>query len=183
MESSIRAVHTASKRFADSIKTGSKSFQYATSTCKETDPVIPDENLCRVLSNASTISSTQEASLPSPAQCAIHLKFLECLFVLRQRVLKSEELDTLFDIKPEYRTVQRKGVNTKLKDETMWQRRQVKWDQFLDLAVVRFLVWWRKLRDIVELTEGDVKPEITADTVPPLGKPRAVVLDSGPLTD
>ncbi|KAH0561981.1 hypothetical protein GP486_003310 [Trichoglossum hirsutum] len=85
--------------------------------------------------------------LPSAAQCAVHLEFLETLFVLRQRVLRSDALDGAFDIKPEYKFVDRKGVRTQLKDETLWDRRQAKWPRFVELAVARFTAWWANARD------------------------------------
>jgi hypothetical protein len=114
-------------------------------------------------------SVKQSIRLPTTAQCAVHLEFIATLWVLRQRVMRSEELDEVFDIKPEHKYVDRKGVRTKLKDDTLWKRRQVKWDKFVSIAVVRFLAWWAKVPEIVGVREGVLSYEITNDTVPPLG--------------
>ena len=165
MEASIHSVHAASRKVTHAIQnvTPIKAI-VALSKHKDSVPKVPDP---KIFADLSQLPGKTEP--PSIAQCAVHLKFLECLFVLRQKVLKSEELDKVFDIEPNYKIVKRKGVDTKLKDETLWERRQVKWHKFVEFAVVRFVAWWEKLREIVEVKEGD-RVVMGVNELPPLGK-------------
>jgi hypothetical protein len=182
-----RAFHNTSKTITNSIKSSSKyvastqwqASTYAGKTQNQSAPAIPSAEMFESLfqqqqqqqqDNANRSGSfAQRISLPTTAQCAVHLEFLATLWTLRQRVLRSEELDQVFDIKPEYKYVDRKGVQTKLKDETLWERRQVKWDKFVSIAVVRFQAWWAKLPEIAEVRDGSSSYEITNETLPPLG--------------
>lgn len=108
------------------------------------DPSIPAENALTSLNNPSKISPSAE--FPSVGQCAVHLELLEVFYVLQQTVLKSEAIDTFFGIEPEHSEVKRKdGETRKLKDSTLWKRREVKWQRYVEFAVVRFLKWQRQL--------------------------------------
>ncbi|KAK2747975.1 hypothetical protein FQN57_001566 [Myotisia sp. PD_48] len=102
--------------------------------------------------------------LPTAAECAVHLELLETFYVLRQRVLKSDSIDKTFGIYPIHQL--RTGVQgdtKKLKDETLWTRRQVKWQKYLILAVARFLTWCRRLD---QLPENEMR--ISEENLPPL---------------
>jgi hypothetical protein len=103
----------------------------------------------------------------------VHLEFLEALFVLRQRVLRSEDLDDVFDIKPEYKYVDRGGEQKRFKDTTLWERRQVKWERFVAFAVARFMAWSEKVCGIVRVRDDGARrelSEVTDDVLPPLGE-------------
>jgi len=53
------------------------------------------------------------------------------LHELHRRVVESTELVEVFDTKPINKSVIRKGVPVKLKDDTLWTRKQLKWDRFV----------------------------------------------------
>ena len=107
-----------------------------------------------------------DAALPSIAQCAGHLGFLECLFTLRQRMLQSAILDAVFGIQEHHRTVTRDGKTVKLKDPTLRDRRQAKWKSFVECSVARFLLWRRNVD--VWCPSGQAW-SFTQQTLPPLG--------------
>lgn len=180
-----RALHNTSKTITSAIKSSSKysastlwqAPKYTTISPNQSPPAIPSADIFESLfqqqhnyANSDVGSIEQSIRLPKTAECAVHLEFLATLWTLRQRVLRSEELDEVFDIKPEYKYVDRKGVRTKLKDDTLWTRRQVKWEKFVSIAVVRFLAWWGKVPKIVEVRKGVPSNEITNETLPPLGE-------------
>jgi hypothetical protein len=150
-----RALHTTSRTITAAIKDSRLDAarvlwnvpRYATATSTRPGPAIPPPSIFNSLDQFTIDDYDAKSHLPSIAECAVHLEFLEALYVLRQQVLKSEALDEVFDIKPEYKFVDRKGVRTQLKDETMWERRQVKWEKFVEVAVVRFTAWWAKVRN------------------------------------
>jgi hypothetical protein len=55
----------------------------------------------------------------------------------------------------------------------LWERRQVKWERFVALAVARFMTWWEKVREIVGVRDdgtGRELCEVTDDVLPPLGE-------------
>jgi hypothetical protein len=178
------ALHSTSKAITDVIKSTSKCAadglwevpHYATATSKENEPIIPSPSIFKPLFDnvdRSSVAGENSDPLPSAAECAVHLEFLEALFVLRQGILRSEDLDKVFDIKPEHKYVNRKGTQTKLKDDTLWTRRQVKWEKFVSFAVARFLTWWGKVRYMAEVpSDGSGRKhfEFTDDMLPPLGK-------------
>ncbi|UNI16982.1 hypothetical protein JDV02_003364 [Purpureocillium takamizusanense] len=85
--------------------------------------------------------------LPLVASCAAHLELLEVFYLLRQKILASEDIDRACDIKPvrETKTGARGDTKT-LRDKTLWTRRQQKWTHYLEFAAVRFLVWRDALR-------------------------------------
>jgi hypothetical protein len=178
------ALHSASKNITDAIKCTSKSGasalwevpRYTTATSKESEPIIPSPSIFKPLLDHTNKANNSPAAvhrLPSTAECAVHLEFLEALFVLRQRILRSEDLDDVFDIKPEYKYVDRGGEQTRLKDTTLWERRQVKWERFVAFAVARFMMWSEKVREIVGVRDdgaGRELCEVTDDALPPLGE-------------
>lgn len=179
-----RALHQSSKKITNAIKSSSKTGPYSLSKTaidrkaypNGSPPTIPSQEIFNSLyeqedDNADDANSIEtKIHLPSTAQCAVHLEFLTVLWTLRQRILRSEELDAVFDIKPIHKYVDRKGVQTKLKDDTLWDRRQIKWVTFVRIAVARFLAWWEKVPEIVGARKGLHSYEITKDTLPPLGE-------------
>lgn len=121
---------------------GDPNFRYRTTPKQnETPPVIPNESVFTEADDEKAAVTT-EKRLPTVADCASHLELLECFYVLRQKVLRTEELDTAFGIEPNYETKTGKdGKTKKLKDKTLWDRRQVKWPKYIEIAVVRFILW------------------------------------------
>ncbi|POR36275.1 Glycine-rich domain-containing protein 2 [Tolypocladium paradoxum] len=100
--------------------------------------------------------------LPTVAACAAHLQLLEVLYVLRQKILVSEDIDRAMGIAPNREEkVGHHGDRKTLKDGTLWSRRQKKWSKFVEFAAVRFLAWRRVLerrpdRMAVETDDGYV---------------------------
>lgn len=103
--------------------------------------------------------------LPSPAECATHLELLQTFYVLRQRIIISEEIDKSFNIQP-IRVVKtgRRGDKKTLKDDTLADRRQVKWTRYVEFAVIRFLAWKENLP--LEKTGAETRPVL--QRLPPL---------------
>lgn len=131
-------------------------------------PVIPDPGIfnfatpINVNNEPSRRRMTLDLALPTQAECATHLEFLETLFILRQKILVSKELDDVMQTKPvrEHKTGAQ-GDEKTLKDDKLWDRRQAKWPRFVELATVRFLAW----RDHFNRSS---QREITRDNLPPL---------------
>jgi hypothetical protein len=140
--------------------------QYPTAASIEDGPTIPSPALFKTLVNPGQISAETE-SLPSVAECAVHLEFLAALHALRHSIVGSDALAEVLEIKPNFKIVSRRGVETKLKDETLWTRKQVMWEHYLHLAVARFLVWWENVPAMVDQA-GQI--QITDDTLPPIGR-------------
>jgi hypothetical protein len=168
------ALHSTSKQISSHIKSGLTSYtlsslweapSYSTASSKELEPVIPSPRIFEGLFN----TSGRNDCLPSNAECAVHLEFLAALHALRHRVLESDELDEVFDIKPVKKTVTRRGTQVELKDDTLWTRRQVKWEKYVNIAVVRFRAWWEAVPETMELRDGHILP-LTDNTLPPLGE-------------
>jgi hypothetical protein len=144
----LRALHSTSNQISNVIKnlTSLSSYgprlwetpRYLQASSKEFEPVIPSPQIFDGL-----WASEKGDPLPSAAACAIHLEFLAALHEFRQRVLESEELDKLFGTEVKKKTVVRQGITVELKDDTLAQRRQVKWEKFVEIAVMRFEIWWR----------------------------------------
>jgi hypothetical protein len=168
------ALHNTSKQISSYIKNGSKSYglnslweapSYSTASSKELQPVIPSPRIFEGLLDASE----QNNCLPSNAECAVHLEFLATLHALRHGVLESNELDEVFNIKPVKKIVTRRGTQVELKDDTLWTRRQVKWEKYVNIAVIRFQAWWETIPETIGLREGHSLP-FTGDVLPPLGE-------------
>ncbi|KAF5611409.1 uncharacterized protein FSUBG_2241 [Fusarium subglutinans] len=131
-------------------------------------PVIPDPGIFEfttpisVKNEPSRRRMTLDLALPTLSECAAHLEFLETLFILRQKILVSKELDDVMQTKPVRETkTGAQGDEKTLKDEKLWERRQAKWPKFVELATVRFLAW-RK-----HFNKSSAR-EITRDNLPPL---------------
>lgn len=144
----LRALHSTSNQISNCIKNSTRlsnygpklweTPRYMQASSKEFEPVIPSP---QIFGGCDT--SEKGDRLPSSASCAVHLEFLAVLHELRKRVLESEELDKLFRIEVKKKTVVRQGVTVELKDDTLAPRRQVKWEKFVEIAVMRFEIWRR----------------------------------------
>ncbi|KAI1014633.1 hypothetical protein LB503_004108 [Fusarium chuoi] len=146
----------------------SNGLPYELAVKPEDFPVIPDPSMfnfttpINVSNEPSRRRMALDLALPTQAECAAHLEFLETLFILRQKILVSKELDDVMQTKPvrEHKTGHQ-GDEKTLKDEKLWERRQAKWPKFVELATVRFLAW----RDHFNKS---AQREITRDDLPPL---------------
>jgi hypothetical protein len=160
------ALHGSTKTALEAIQRSIAKKKYKVARCAAEEPQIPANAFFEPLFAAESNERRRDlAVLPSVAECAAHLELLECLFALRQRVLKSDELDAVFGIAPHHRVVKRDGKDVKLKDNTLWERRQVKWTRFVEWAVVRFLCWRRVLMSKSAQTIGW---QMSDDNLPPL---------------
>jgi hypothetical protein len=110
-------------------------------------------------------------SLPTVAECAVHLELLQVFYSLRVRILGSTELDDLLEIKANPRTVYRTtaldGRRTtrtavQVRDETFDERRKVKWPFYLNLAASRFLRWVDAMEDGADFVQRSFR-------IPPIG--------------
>lgn len=165
-----QTLHSTSKQIFDAIKKGTFKYwdgalKYKNATSKEEEPQIPSVNIFKALMNVAE----EKDPLPTAAECTVHLEFLAVLHTLRQQVIDSEELDEIFDIKPEKKTVVRKGVDVELRDTTFWTRREAKWDKYIELAVVRFLAWWGQVPEIFA-PQNSESFNWESKNLPPLGK-------------
>ncbi|KAM0342621.1 hypothetical protein ACHAPU_009350 [Fusarium lateritium] len=128
-------------------------------------PDIPSREIfifAKVHNSKHRKSNTPDLALPTLSECATHLEFLETLFILRQKVLVSKDLDEAFCIEPVRETKTGYQGDTKtLKDDNLWEKRQAKWPKFLGFAVVRFLAW----REHLNMSRA---VDITPDNLPPL---------------
>ncbi|KAI9375936.1 hypothetical protein BJX61DRAFT_548457 [Aspergillus egyptiacus] len=118
------ALHNASARQVNELK-DSASARYRTGPVGPKNN-IPTPELFNVLHN----KASAHINLPTISEVAIHLEMLEVFHKLRQDVIQSAELDSAFGISAQ----QRRGV-------TFEQKRKVKWEYFLSIAVVRFSQW------------------------------------------
>ncbi|UNI15709.1 hypothetical protein JDV02_002216 [Purpureocillium takamizusanense] len=155
LPSKLKSLHQASKTCLAHISTQNpilykETFvHYASpSSGKEHDaheaPSVPDDCVFKSLSLSA-------ASLPTVAQCAVHLELLEVFYALRSQIISSTDLDDTFGLERHNRTVyrrkydatRRKYVNApvKLRDATWDSRRKEKWTWYLELAAGRFLAW------------------------------------------
>jgi len=137
------ALHRRGREVATALlEAGTSTYKLATEPSQE--PIIPAAD---VFEETSTDLS-DIARLPTIAECAIHLELLETFNVLREQILRSEEIDKSMGISPK-REIKTGGLgDTKtLKDSTLEGRRQVKWTKYVELAVVRFLAWQASLVD------------------------------------
>ncbi|KAH6952682.1 hypothetical protein DER45DRAFT_355630 [Fusarium avenaceum] len=137
----LGALHQASRELNRKIAT----TYYSSASTIDENPVIPSPDIFNQLNDS------HEDSLPTPAQCAVHLELLEVFHALRIKILDSKELDEIFELgdptKVVYRTKFVEGLNKKVNQEItlrniVWeQNRDNKWTFYLGKAVPRFLVW------------------------------------------
>ena len=123
------------------------------------------------------IAYAQERSLPTVAQCAAHLEFLEVVYALQHRVIASSALDRTFGLRPYwtsyYSFTSRRIVQIPLPTDGSFERcRKTKWEFFVQAAAARFEAWWNDTcRPVLgESSRGDRGTWFISDTtLPPLG--------------
>lgn len=122
------------------------THQFQTAKTPEEEPIIPSPTVFDFAKETSSRRGDAHR-LPIVASCAAHLELLEVFYLLRQKILASEDIDRACDIKPirETKTGARGDTKT-LRDPTLWKRRARKWTIFLEFAAVRFLVWCAALQ-------------------------------------
>lgn len=136
------SLHELGRKALESYHKGTAYPRYKGAKTAEDEPIVPDPGVFATLSTAKQTISSDGTRLPTIGECATHLELLETFFVLRQRILRSDEIDGIYGIAAIPQKKRGKQGDTKLlKDETLWERRQVKWPKFIEIAVVRFLVW------------------------------------------
>ncbi|KAK2612774.1 hypothetical protein QQS21_001226 [Conoideocrella luteorostrata] len=143
--------------------------QYPTATAPEHEPQVPSPAIFDFPSNANEPQATAH-KLPVAAACATHLELLEVFYVTRQKVLMSAAIDSAFDIVPNRETkTGHKGDKKTLKDATLWDRRQIKWTTYVEIAAVRFMHWMRMLeRRVNQCTKLMTPAVLTLRDLPPL---------------
>ena len=143
IDSSRRILHSKSRAALASITSTSSTYRKAETP--EEEPQIPHSHLFESL-GSDFKKSPHDLEIPTPAECATHLELLEVFYVLRQRIIKSESLDKVFDTEAQHQEVTlRDGTTKKLRDKDFWERREVKWAKYLQHATARFIVWRRKV--------------------------------------
>ncbi|KAL4724483.1 hypothetical protein ACLX1H_009099 [Fusarium chlamydosporum] len=125
-------------------------------------PTIPVDSIFDFSDEIRRELSDPDFALPTLAECATHLEFLETIFVLRQNILVSQDLDDVMQTQPDRE--EKTGVNGDIKtfkDEKLWERRQAKWPLFVEFATIRFLAWREEFNK-------STNTEIIQDILPPL---------------
>jgi hypothetical protein len=157
---------------------GKTPKNFPSSSCAIFSPFIPSPSVFRTLGDEPPRSVT---ALPTVGECAVHLELLEVFSHLRRRVISTTILNRPFGVPSPQKTVYRRAyrpgyqgsrydrIPVKLQDLTYPDRSREKWVVFLKIAVVRFLLWAKKIE---ELMAGRVGPlaEAQLPYLPPLGK-------------
>ncbi|KAK0640824.1 hypothetical protein B0T16DRAFT_460967 [Cercophora newfieldiana] len=113
---------------------------YKPAKSRSEEPAIPAPEIFQHEPPAADKDSTSR--IPTISECAIHLELLEAFFVLREKVLRSDDIDKAMGISRNRETKAGYNGDTKtLKDTTFEKRRLEKWPKFVEFAVVRFLGW------------------------------------------
>ena len=173
----IAELHTASReysrKYAASVSLGAKDDKQQSQ--------IPLPAIFESSDGSHADSNEHGITLPSIAECAVHLELLECFKLLREAVVKSNQLDVLFDTLPlksyttSYghnirgrRVLQRKLCRPiKEHDSTFQERRKVKWTIFVNYAYHRFSLWVASINGDDECWND--KAELVPKLVPPIG--------------
>lgn len=170
---SITELHAASRKHARNY-TAPNEYQL--------QPHVPSPAIFETPETAQTDKDEHSNMLPSIAQCAIHLELLERFKLLQETVIKSNQLDVLFDTLPRkkytisyiYNSRGRKVLGRKIlrpikaHDSTFQERRKEKWTRFVDEAYSRFSTWVVSINDNLKISgkDGD---ELDPKLVPPIG--------------
>lgn len=123
-----------------------------------------------------------DITIPSVGEYAVHLELLESFGRLREAVIRSNQLDVLFDTMPQknYITtthyskgfiIPRKNLQKPIKqyDTTFQERRKEKWVRFVDCAFVRFRSWAAAVSRHHHEAMPNETDHLAARFVPPLG--------------
>ncbi|KAM7183571.1 Protein of unknown function (DUF1399) domain containing protein [Naviculisporaceae sp. PSN 640] len=142
-----QALHRRGHDMLSGFRNGKTPTPYKIETKDEKKPIIPELEVFRDDEPPATGRKPSHSGvLPNVAQCAIHLEFLETLFVLREKILRSDDIDKAMDIQLQrQRKTGFKGDTKELKDTTLETRRRAKWPKYIELAVIRFLDWQESL--------------------------------------
>lgn len=137
--------------------------RYKTAETPEDEPLIPAPEIFQQKKDSSSDSETR---LPSISECAIHLELLETFLVLRERIIRSTDIDMSMEIAPrrEIKTGVKSDTKT-LKDNTLGARRREKWPKFVEFAVARFLEWR------AQLAQKHPQKPVRTDTTKPFDGP------------
>lgn len=161
-------LHESSRQKFKKLQKKLTKRQYKLSKSEAENPKIPAPDLFVGLepSNEPHAKEDDILAFPSISECAVHLELLQCFFVLKQHILKADELDPVYGIVPNHKTVTRNGKMVKLKDPTLWDRRQIKWPKFVEWAVARFLYWRGAVEE--KWSQTPAEWDFTEDDLPPL---------------
>ena len=173
-----KSLHDGSMQSMQSLKSQAQYTKeigsYAIAKTEAEKPLIPSPAVFVGLSDVKTLHGPGATAIPTTAECAVHLELLQAFRALRKQVLESTALDTIFDIKPNPKTVTKGANSKKLKDNTFAARRREKWPLFIDLAVARFKVWFEDADEHLASKNAYGDLSQTVD-VPPLGEKRAQI--------
>ena len=136
---------------------------YRPALTEEQKPVIPAPKIFADL----TCASSDLDNIPTTAQCAVHLEFLEKVVQLKQKVLTSNALDRAFRLVPADKLVTRKGKREVEADAKFKERQAVKWPVFVRIGAARFLKWWKACSAWLPI--GDHAIILDEDILPPIG--------------
>ena len=144
------------------IQTDSRGRPFRHARRPEQRPIIPAAEIFDL--HDGQADENTGVAMPRISECAVHLELLEIFYVLRQQILVSESIDTAMGILPDRSTITgKKGDKKTFRDNTLWDRRQPKWERFVEFAVVRFLDWRAKLEYFLGASN-----DITDDNLPPI---------------
>ncbi|KAI4261390.1 MAG: hypothetical protein L6R42_003413 [Xanthoria sp. 1 TBL-2021] len=142
---------------------------------------VPSPAIFETPESAHTDEDKRSNMLPSIAQCAIHLELLECFKLLQKTVIKSNQLDVLFDTLPRKKFTTSYIYNSrgrgvpgrrllrpiKAHDSTFQERRKEKWTRFIHKAYCRFSTWVVSINNNRKIS-GKVGHELDLKLVPPI---------------
>ncbi|KAK4444485.1 hypothetical protein QBC34DRAFT_415016 [Podospora aff. communis PSN243] len=135
------ALHNQGHQVVGALLTGGEAISgYKPAKGSSEIPVIPAPEIFQ--QETRITEKDPGARLPTVSECAIHLELLEVFFVLRERILRSAEIDKSMGISLKRETkTGHKGDKKTLKDDTFETRRKTKWPKYVEFAVARFLDW------------------------------------------
>ncbi|KAM7215863.1 Protein of unknown function (DUF1399) domain containing protein [Rhypophila decipiens] len=139
------ALHQCGRQVLLDVLDAKTAISYKIATQDEEKPVIPDLDVFRS-DDSSATDKKPFGALPTVGDCAIHLEFLETLFVLRQKIFRSNDIDKAMGIAlAREKKTGFKGDTKELKDTTFETRRRKKWPKYTEFAVIRFIDWMENL--------------------------------------
>jgi hypothetical protein len=171
MQKDPTASHWYSWKYANKVDTDTRRKP-------EQPPIIPSQRLMKPLFSPTAPLLSEDLQTQKQhehdlriAQCAVHLELLEAFHGFRLAVQRSTELDVIFGVAKFY-----KGRSPVWVEEI----RAVKWPKIVEMAVVRFQLWFDSLtvdggvlQDLEDWEHGEVAERgvYFEHALPPLGKP------------